>query len=64
MDIFKFLLNLFIIQYLIEKQINLNHGPFLPFIYLEKAYDLVPHSYLWNIMTDMQVNGTILKILK
>ena len=34
------------------------------FIDLEKAYDSVPCSNLWNSMTDTEINGTILKILK
>ena len=31
---------------------------------LEKAYDSVSHSNLWEFMVDMEINGTILKILK
>ena len=37
---------------------------FLAFIDLEITYDSVPHSNLWKFMTDMEINGTILKILK
>ena len=55
---------LFIIQQLIEKQISHNHELFLAFIDWEKVYDSVPYSNLWKSMTDMEINGTILKILK
>ena len=41
-----------------------NHELFMVFIDFEKAYDSVPHSNLWKFMADMEINGTILNILK
>ena len=43
-----------------------NHEPIFwggAFIDLEKSYDWVPRSNLWNVMTDIKINGTTLKIL-
>lgn len=56
--------NLFVLQQVMEKKIAVDQEVHLAFIDLEKAYDSIPRSKIWEVLNILEVDRPLLKIIK